>query len=469
MSENTLSDTLDTIAAIATAPGDAGIAVVRVSGPDALAIGDSVFTCAGRPPSGRPGGAFIYGTVSQSAAGETASRHVDEAIVLVYRSPRSYTREDVVEFQCHGGRTSAARVLRVVLQSGARLADPGEFTRRAFLNGRIDLLQAEAVADLIRARSDRAAAAALDQLEGSLSTAFTDCYAGLISIAADLEATLDFAEDELPEEVLDGVLERTESCLAQVAAILGGFEEGHLLREGIDAVISGQPNVGKSTLMNCLLGKDRAIVTDVPGTTRDVIEEQLVLDGIPIRLVDTAGLRDSACDIEREGVRRAHDRIERADVNIHVMDASRPVDDAEKTRLASLKPGRALVVLNKTDLGERVSSELLPPGVPVVACALLRGKGYSEVQAGLSALIHSPGVGTGIPHAVISERHRAILQEVRERVSEVRDLLGSDRDESVVLAATLLREAIESLGTATGRVYSDELLDAVFSRFCIGK
>jgi tRNA modification GTPase len=372
----------------------------------------------------------------------------------------------VVEIQGHGGRVAARRILNTVLSAGARPADPGEFTRRAFLNGRIDLLQAEAVADLIRARSDRAAAAAIEQLEGGLSDLAGSIYDDTANVAADLAATLDFNEDELPGAVLDGLAARIRAAAARLKEMLATWEEGHLLREGAKIVLAGQPNVGKSSLMNCLLGKDRAIVTATPGTTRDTIEESMVLDGVVLRLVDTAGLRDAAGDAERQGVARARESMQGADLTVYVLDGSAPLAQADNEALGHLDPDRSLVVINKTDLGERLAEQSLRHR-HVVRCSCLLPEGIEPVR---SALRDRFALDSSVPpHAVISERHLQNVQNALNALNEARKLLETRDESNQVLAATEIRAALEALGTMIGRTYTAELLETVFSRFCIGK
>ncbi len=456
----------DTIAAIATAPGEAGISIVRVSGSDVLKIADSVFRCSGPLPSERTANSFVHGYVQSVGATSSDSGDIDEAILLIYRAPHSYTREDVIELQGHGGATSARRILRTVLDSGARLAEPGEFTRRAFLSGRIDLLQAEAVMDLIRARSDRAASVAVEQLEGSLSHCFTELYDGLLDAAADMEATLDFGEDELPATTLDVLKARLGEVREALVALLASWDEGHLLREGAVVVISGCPNVGKSTLLNTLLGSERAIVTHVAGTTRDTLEEQFVLDGIPVRLVDTAGLRDADCDIEQEGIRRAHDHIDRADINIWVVDGSVNLSDIERNHIGATDAERCIVVINKADLGKIVTPDDFA-GLTAVVCGARDGGGMDALKKAIALKLGV--IEAAVPHAAISERHRKIIQDVLNLLNEAESLLSPDREELTVVAAGVVRTALESLGEVTGRTYHNELLDNVFGRFCVGK
>ncbi len=455
----------DTIAAIATAPGEAGIAIIRVSGSQALAIADAIFRCSGKKPSEREAQTFVHGYV-QNTTDSGGSQDVDEIVLLIYKAPHSYTREDVIELQGHGGAASARRILRAVLDAGARMAEPGEFTKRAFLSGRIDLLQAEAVMDLIRARSDRAANAALEQLEGSLSDLFSAIYENVVIVAADLEATLDFGEDELPVETMHTIQQKVDTICEDLKKLLNSWGEGHLLREGAVVVISGRPNVGKSTLLNVLLGSERAIVTQSPGTTRDTVEEQLVLSGIPLRLIDTAGLRETDCEIEQEGIRRAHHHLERADINLWVVDASESLSEEERCHIAARDPERCIVILNKCDKGKLLSHKEFS-GLTCIECCLNAGMGVDQLRVEIADKLGVSPQAT--PHATISERHRNIIQCVLNDMNDVAELLKSQQDDMTVVAAGAIRSALETLGEVTGRTYHAELLDNIFSRFCVGK
>jgi len=453
----------DTIAAIGTAPGAAGISVVRVSGPRALDIADRVIRCRGRQPSERPGHTFLYGHTHDG------TRDLDEVLVLLMRAPHSYTREEMVEIQGHGGTQAGRRNLRVVLEAGARLAEPGEFTKRAFLNGRLDLLQAEAVADLIHARSERAAASALEQLDGRLSHRFNALYDDTLAVAADLEATLDFPEDELPDYVMEQLLSRLARIEEQLACLLATWDEGHLLREGARMVIAGRPNVGKSTLLNTLLGKDRAIVTHIPGTTRDALEEGWVLDGIPLRLIDTAGLRTTDDQVEDEGIRRTRMHLEQADIYLYLLDASQPLHDDDAKHLQAFDRRRCVAVLNKIDLGRALPREQLPGGLRAVETSLVGGLGLDTLRQALTETMAGNARIQAEPQAVISERHRHLLLAAQRDLAEAHSLLARDEEAWVALAAHRLRAVLEGLGEATGRVYHHELLDHIFSHFCIGK
>lgn len=452
----------DTIAAIATAPGEGGISVIRISGPQALRVADAVFRCCPPRPSQRAPFTFSPGHVV-----EADGSVIDEALVLVFHAPRSFTREDVVELQGHGGPAVTRRVLQRVLQAGARPADPGEFTRRAFLNGRLDLVQAEAVLDLIRARTDRAAAAAVDQLRGGLTRQLSSLFDQLLLLAANLEATLDFSDQELPGSILDDLATRVATQEKGLSDLLATWNEGHLLRDGATVVIAGRPNVGKSTLLNALLGRARAIVSDQPGTTRDTIEEGLVLQGIALNMVDTAGLRETTCAIEQEGIRRTEDHLSRADLFIYVIDASLPVDREDVERILTLDPARSLIIANKQDLATS-PTPTLPSGYTVIPTSLSVGTGLDIVKASIARMLDS-GAAPIIQRATISERHRLLIKTATDRVREARNQLGGQDQGDASLAAQCLRESVAALGEVLGREYHEALLDSIFSRFCIGK
>lgn len=450
----------DTIAAIATPPGEGGVGIVRVSGSKVWKIADQIFQTSERPSKPK-GGTFLHGRVI-----DAAGKEIDDALCLIFRAPHSYTGEDTIEIQGHGGAVVLKNILRRALEAGARMAEPGEFTKRAFLNGKMDLVQAEAVADLIHARSDRAAQAALEQLEGSLSKEFNALTDGLIETAADLETTLDFVEDELPEDVFPTLGKKLDQSFQTLETLLGTWDEGRLLRDGARVVIMGRPNAGKSTLFNALLGADRAIVTDIAGTTRDVIEEGLVLDGIPLRILDTAGLREAECEIEREGIRRAREHSAAADIALYLIDSSQPVSPEDAEHLQKLEPSRTIVVLNKTDLkNETFDFRLLT--FDLIETSLLSGVGLAELRAAISEKLG--GISNTPAHAVISERHRDLLIAAREELAAACEKLSGKEDETIAFASEHLRSALEHLGQVTGRTYHDELLDNIFSRFCIGK
>jgi tRNA modification GTPase len=456
--------TNDTIAAIATAPGESGIAVIRVSGPASLSVADTVLRIHGSPPSARPAGTFVHGHVVAPA--EQEGEYADEAICLIFRAPRSYTGEDVVELQCHGGRYAAERTLRSTLAAGARLALPGEFTRRAFLNGRMDLLQVEAVLDLIKARSDSAASMAVRQLDGVLSNWMQTCWNAIVSTLAAIEVNLDFPDEDVPVVDSDRAVRQLNDTSASLREMLRTWSEGRLLREGGLLVIAGQPNAGKSTLMNRLLNHDRSIVSELPGTTRDVVEDTIFINGVAVRIADTAGLRETDCMIEKEGIRRARKVMQGADVVLYVVDGSVDTSDTDFADLSEVGIGRAILVINKSDLGIRYRTGW-QSDIQCVTCSAKTDAGMDILLAAISGRL---GANIGGTHPVmISGRHKEILDGVLGHVAKAKEILEERTEEGYVLAASQLHSAVHLLETMTGRNCTEDLLDSIFSKFCIGK
>lgn len=471
MSANaTIGMNTDAIAAVCTAPGCAGIAVVRLSGRDALAIADRFCGERRRTPSSMPAGTFRLFRLRDPEDGS----FIDEALVLVFRAPHSYTGEDVVEFQTHGGRVPVLRVMQALLACGARPAEPGAFSRRAFLNGRIDLSMAEAVMDVIGAQSERAERAAVEQLGGALGRRIDACYDALMAVCADIEASLDFADDE-SNDVLDpaDLPGRLEAVREDLSALAATWREGVLLREGARVVISGVPNAGKSTLFNALLGMFRAIVTDIPGTTRDAIEETMLLDGIPLRMIDTAGLRETDSTIERLGIDRAKALIATADLNLRLVDVSAP----HEPQLEWLKEddGRretTLVVLSKVDLGcdgAALLDRIRGHGFDVIGVSARDGINMEALKAAMVHTLLGGGRDADSAGVAVSQRHHGLIVVALEQIGAARALLLDRGGDAAVFCAQMLRAGSEALAQITGRVYSEDLLDRVFSRFCIGK
>ncbi len=450
------------IAAVTTAPGAGGVCVVRVSGAGALELGDRLVPGTALKPSAREGGTFFHASVTHPVTHQL----IDDAVVLVYRAPHSYTGEDTIEIQGHGGSVSARRLLETVLAAGAKQAAPGEFTRRAFLNGRMDLTQAEAVCDLIMAKTDRAAQAARMQLEGALGQSVGAAYDAMLAICAEVEHLLDFEEGELPTFFMERAAGRLADVVAEMSRLAATWHEGRLLREGALVVISGLPNAGKSSLLNALLGQARAIVHDQPGTTRDVIEEPYALNGVPLRLVDTAGLRECCDAVEIEGVDRARALIARADINIRVVDISCATGTHEGlAELSSMPAGKTMVVFSKADLPQSPQPSL-PAGLTAVSVSAKSGSGMAELKSALVALLDLNE--TDDSRAAVSQRHATELDKAVTQARAAADALDSAAPDLAV-AASHLRASAEALGRITGRVYTDDLLDAVFSRFCVGK
>jgi tRNA modification GTPase len=462
----------DSIAAIATAPGAAGLAVVRVSGPDALAIADAVFEGV-RPLAVAAGHTLHHGwavdTRRSGPAGELT--RLDEVVAAVFRAPRSYTGEDTVEFSCHGGGVPARRVLGALLASGARLAGPGEFTLRAFLRGRLDLAQAEAVADLVHAETESAGDLALAQLAGRLSERLAAIENRITDATAEVEARVDFADDVGGVESPAHVRAAIAAVSGELDSLLAGAPWARAVREGVRVPLLGRPNAGKSSLFNALLGEDRAIVTAEPGTTRDRVSERLAIAGVPVTLSDTAGVRAATSATEAMGVARALGALDGAAVVVWVVDASQPPPDADDELVAGLRGRRVLVALNKSDLPPAITPgqalALLGAGdARALRVSCLSGEGLAELRDALAALLGADREG-GLAGAVANPRHADALSRARAALG--RAAAAADAGAPGEIVALELRESLAAMGEVSGRNASEELLERIFARFCIGK
>lgn len=442
-----------TIAAVATPPGMGAVSLVRISGPQALHIAD--LATDGRASSQMPRVAR-YCKITDADAGV-----IDDGLLTVFRNPQSYTGEDCVEFTGHGGVLVTREVLGRLLQCGAQPAGPGEFTRRAFLNGKLDLTQAEGVMDLISAQTRLSLRAARSQLEGTLGKRTTEARDSLLETLAHLEAWIDFPEEDIDPQTGRLLRSRVQSVLTTVESLLSTADQGRVLREGVRTVIFGEPNVGKSSLLNRLLGFERAIVSDIAGTTRDTIEEVINLDGIPLRLVDTAGVREAVDRIEAEGIQRTVRQIEAADLLLEIADASRP-RPADAVFPAST--AKHLLILNKCDLPEHPTWQ----GVEAIRLSCNEGAGFEVLSEKIRDSLHFGDVDWGEHAVAINARHQASLMLARTALSAALDLLD-DPSSDTELAAIDLREALDALGEIPGRVDTEDLLGVIFSTFCIGK
>jgi tRNA modification GTPase len=457
----------DTICAIATPPGEGGIGIIRVSGAKAVEIASKVFVGAGgRTVRDFPSHTLHYGELR---APETGAR-LDEVLVVAMKAPRSYTCEDVVEFHCHGGPLLLRLGLEALMRSGARLAEPGEFTKRAFLNGRLDLAQAEAVMDLIQARSESGHRTALEQLRGALSEELGRMRERLLRLLVEVEAGIDFTEEDItfisPQSMADGVAVVKE----RIEHLIRTADEGRIVREGVTAALLGRPNVGKSSLLNALARADRAIVTPVPGTTRDVVEEFITVRGLPVRLMDTAGLRDTVDMVEQEGVRRSHDALARAELVLAVLDGSVPMD-AEDRRLLESAKGKALVaVVNKADLPPRLDPGALAEivaGGRMVRTSALTGEGLEELRDAIRETVLKQGLEAREGVLITRLRHRAALVRAKDSLDQV--LASVERRMPAECIAVDLRGAVNAIGEIIGETTTDDILDRIFKEFCIGK
>ena len=452
----------DTIAAISTPLGEGGIGIIRVSGPDVPALAEQLIRLSGS--GGLKSHRFSHGVFIDPITGDT----VDEVMVVLMRAPRSYTREDLLEIQCHGGSLLVQRVLEHVLRQGARLAEPGEFTKRAFLNGRIDLVQAEAVIDLIRGKTEAALSLAQHQREGMLSRKLGEVRDRLITSLALIEAHIDFPDEDIEPASLERIRESVAVGLHEVSCLVDGFSAGRVLRDGVSVLIAGKPNVGKSSLLNTLLKEKRAIVTAIPGTTRDLIEEIVTIRGLPVRLMDTAGIRETIDPVEEEGVRRARERLAAADLTLFVLDGSRPFDDDDRLILGDLAGRPYFVVRNKMDLPHCLMlPELLEP-LADLRISTLTGEGIDGLH---DAIHHTFLKGEAVDSreyvALSRARHRDALELCRARLHQFQENAGTGAE--LELLAVDLRDALSALGTVTGETTPDEILDQIFSTFCIGK
>lgn len=452
----------DTIAAISTPPGNGGIGIVRVSGDRASVIADTLFKPVHN--GGLISHRFYFGSVVDFQSGEL----LDEAMAVIMRAPRSYTREDVLELHCHGGMLVVERVLEQVLRAGARLAEPGEFTRRAFLNGRIDLVQAEAVMDIISAQTDAALHLAQQQRGGVLSLRIQGTRELLLHALALVEAYIDFPEDDLGETDICAIRTSVEEARTRIRQLLDGFDEGRILREGISVLIIGKPNAGKSSLLNRLLNENRAIVTHLPGTTRDIIEETINLGGLAVRLLDTAGIRHTEDLIEQEGINRALEKISQADLVLFVLDGSRHFDAEDRLILDALQESRVIAAINKRDLPRVLQIPEQWAHLPQISISAESGEGVEELKGAVRSGFISEGTLDSREFVVISRaRHRDVLTAAHASLASCLDGLASSC--SLELLAVDLRDALAAVGEVTGQATNDDVLDRIFSSFCIGK
>ena len=455
----------DTISAVATAIGEGGIGIIRMSGKDSLHIGNRIF----EGSKGRQ----VHDMASHTAAfgriiDPDNKRPIDEVLVLVMKSPRSYTKEDVVEIHCHGGPVPLRRILELTLREGARLAEPGEFTKRAFLNGRLDLSQAEAVIDIIQAKTDASLDLAMNHLHGEIATFISRLRNSILEMIAPLEAAIDFPEEDIEEITAEQVDGHLMTLIQELDQVIDTAYQGRILRDGLKTVIIGKPNVGKSSLLNALLKENRAIVTDIPGTTRDTIEEFVNIGGIPLRIIDTAGIRDTNDQVERIGVDRSKELAEKADLILLLLDASLPLSDEDRQVLSLLNKQPVFILVNKTDLPQVLNIDDLEKystKVPVMRISVQDGTGIDGLISAIREMVYSGGAVT---RTVVSNvRHIHLLRQAAGRLIEARSAIAASLPPDCIVVD--LRAAWEILGEINGQTAGEELLEQIFSRFCIGK
>ncbi|WP_409290883.1 tRNA uridine-5-carboxymethylaminomethyl(34) synthesis GTPase MnmE [Peribacillus sp. SCS-37] len=458
----------DTITAVSTPMGEGAIAIVRLSGDEAISIADKLYRGpGGKTLSERESHTIHYGTLVDPKTEMT----VEEVMVSVMRGPKTFTREDVVEINCHGGLVSVNRVLQLVLANGARLAEPGEFTKRAFLNGRIDLSQAEAVMDLIRAKTDRAMNVALGQMEGRLSKLIRGLRQEILETLAHVEVNIDYPEyDDVEEMTHNLFLDKANHVKIELERLLRTSEQGKILREGLSTVIIGRPNVGKSSLLNSLVHENKAIVTDIPGTTRDVIEEYVNVRGVPLRLLDTAGIRETEDIVERIGVERSRAVLKEADLILLVLNNADELTFEDEQLFEAAKGMDVIVIINKMDLAPKIDMEKvekLAAVRPIVTTSLLEDKGVDELEEAIASLFFAGTLEAGDMTYLSNSRHIALIGQAQSAISDAIDAIEAGTP--IDLVQIDFTRTWELLGEITGDNVHESLIDQLFSQFCLGK
>ena len=455
----------DTISAVATAAGEGGIGIVRLSGQSAVEVASQMFRAAcGKSLNEIDAGAFLYGTIVREDG-----RLVDEAICLIMRSPHSYTKEDVVELQCHGGALSLREVLALTYQYGARPAERGEFTKRAFLNGRLDLVEAQAVMDVVQAKTEKGLEMAVGHLAGFFSSRIRKMREEILMLIAHLEAVIDFPEDGVDDIVLADAREKIEEFHTRICSVLETAHTGRILRDGCETAIIGKPNVGKSSLLNALLREERAIVTDIPGTTRDTIEEYVNIGGIPLKIIDTAGIRETEDEVERIGVEKARAHVESAALVLALFDGSRPLEAADEEILSLLSGKQAFLVVTKKDLPRVLDLKKLKEWTdfPLLEVTTKEEDGLLPLIDTIVKVVYKNGESGAEGSFVADLRTQDILGKAAEYLASA--LRAIDEGLGLDFLSIDLRSALEKLGEITGETVGDDIIDEIFSRFCVGK
>lgn len=456
----------DTIAAISTAPGVGGIGIIRVSGLDAVEIVDKVFKAASKKTlKEAPSHTIHYGHIVGKE-----DKVIDEVLVMLMKAPKTFTREDVVEINCHGGPVPLEAVLMEIIRNGARLADSGEFTKRAFLNGRIDLAQVEAIMDIIEAKTEVSLSQAVNQLEGKLSKQIKEYQDMLIQIIARIEVSIDYPEYDEDEPLAEDFKDDIRALNDKLKQLLATADTGKMIREGVKTAIVGQPNVGKSSLLNALLEENKAIVTDIPGTTRDIVEAYLNIEGMPFLLLDTAGIRETEDVVEKIGVERSKESIEKADVVLMLIDSSRELDQEEIALMNEIKDRQVIFVLNKTDLTPAITQEMLKSYTanhPIVSISAMKQDGLNELRQAMKQFIVKQGISIGQEATISNQRQKQSLVKAIESLEKVGDTIDMGMPEDCI--AIDLHDAYGHLGNIVGEALKDEIINELFTRFCLGK
>ena len=455
----------DTIAAIATAPGEGGIGIIRISGEKSLQVANSIFkSISGKKIEEYNTRTLIYGHIVDN------DKVIDEVLVAFMKGPNSYTTEDVIEINCHGGFISVKKILELILSKDVRLADQGEFTKRAFLNGRIDLAQAEAIIDVINAKTDMAHTVAQSQLEGSLSKKIKDLRFNVTEILAQITVSLDFPDEDVEHITYNTLKEKTIVLQKEINKLYDTSESGKILRDGLKTVIVGKPNVGKSSLLNAILGENRAIVTDIPGTTRDVIEEFVNIKGIPLKIVDTAGIRETEDVVERIGVEKSREFFSAADLSIVVLDSSRSLDPEDIEILESVQPNKTIVLLNKTDLDRVINLDKIKEYIAeenIIEISALQHEGIEKIHDKIEEMVFAGTVRNSSDLVVTNSRHKDALYKAKQSIEDALNAIESYMPLDFVEVD--FKNIWDYLGYINGDTVTEDLLDTIFSNFCIGK
>ncbi|HDP70425.1 MAG TPA: tRNA uridine-5-carboxymethylaminomethyl(34) synthesis GTPase MnmE [Actinobacteria bacterium] len=459
-------DDRDTIAAISTPIGKAGIGIVRLSGDSAISIANRIFVSPKGKVPGKTTHVVHYGYIIDSAS----KKRIDEVLIIIMKAPNTYTREDVVEISCHGGIITLREILDTVLAGGARLAEPGEFTKRAFLNGRIDLAQAEAVIDVINSRTKASLRAAMRQLNGNLSEKIGELMNDIMGMLVQLEAAVDFLEEDVEITPYSDLLQTTTRALQKTLKLINSWESGKILREGVRTTIVGRPNVGKSSLLNALVREDRSIVTSIPGTTRDIIEETISIKGIPLVIHDTAGIRHPENEIEHIGVGLTRKSLSEAELILFVVDSSDCLRKDDIKIVKELKEKVVIAILNKSDLPKVTGEEEIKRHLDCAGfskISALTGGGINELEKTIAKIVFSETDGNGSEPLVTNVRHKNSLLKVENGLRQAQAAIMAKEPEEIVVVP--LKDAIEGLGEIIGKATNEDLLDKIFAQFCIGK
>ena len=454
----------DTIAAIATAPGEGGIGIIRISGEESKSVLDKIFIPAN--PSSLQNRKMSYGNIVDPLSNKV----IDEVLCVYMKGPKTYTVEDVVEINCHGGMVPLRKTLELVLANGARLAEPGEFTKRAFLNGRLDLSQAEAVIDVIKAKTDKTFDVALNQLEGIFSERIREIRNKLVDILVNLTVNIDYPDEDIEEITYEKLSFDLNEVLSEIDNLLSSADTGRIMRDGLSVAIIGKPNVGKSSLMNSLLKETRAIVTEIPGTTRDTIEEHISIKGIPVRLTDTAGIRETDDIIEKIGIEKSKESFNQADLVIFILDSSRNLEHEDMEIMELINPDKTVILLNKIDLNQILKKDdilLKNPGFTIIETSMKNQMGISEIENKIVDLVYGGKVSQNNNLMVTNVRHKDILEKSRKSLDDAINMVKMQ--EALEFIEIDVNSAYESLGEIIGETVQDDIINEVFARFCLGK